>query len=291
MMTVHKVVPHADTVVYLKNACTSFAEWNNLSNDASEFHSMIKKTKKKKRKPVTQLTSADGEIRMASNSVTLRDDDDVTISTSTQYFQGLTENSEAQTLTNAQDKDMKHPDILISACKPEVNIIEYHVCSGNLMSASSWFARALKKDGWMESNRSVEHGQYKLSAEDWDEEAFLILMNIFHLRNKDIPRKVNLEMLAKISILVDYYECLDALQIFVDLWAVDLGRIHPIPALYCRDLILWLWVSWALRLSEPFKQATYTVIRETTEPIRNLGLPIPGWITGMQLIANEESQY
>lgn len=39
----------------------------------------------------------------------------------------------------------------------------------------------------MESGLDPEYGKRHISAEDWDEEAFLILMNIIHLRNHKVP--------------------------------------------------------------------------------------------------------
>lgn len=159
--------------------------------------------------------------------------------------------------------------------------IHFHVCSGNLMSASPWFNRVLKRDGWMESNRNEEDRRFRISAEDWDEEAFLILMNIFHLRNRDVPRTVSLEMLAKIAVLVDYYDCGEAIELYTDMWIIDLRANVKIPTTYCRELMLWIWVSWVFRLSGEFELSTIVAIKQSTESIRNLALPIPSWITGM----------
>ncbi|KAF1997269.1 hypothetical protein P154DRAFT_606539 [Amniculicola lignicola CBS 123094] len=157
--------------------------------------------------------------------------------------------------------------------------IQFHVCAGNLMSASPWFNRALKKDGWMEGNREGEDRQHRLSAEGWDEEAFKILMNVFHLRHRKIPQSVSLEMLAKIAVLVDYYECSEAIELYTNMWITHLKENAPVPETYCRDLILWIWVAWAFQLSDPYQEATATAIKQSNECVRNLGLPIPDTIT------------
>ncbi|KAH7381448.1 hypothetical protein DE146DRAFT_623924 [Phaeosphaeria sp. MPI-PUGE-AT-0046c] len=162
----------------------------------------------------------------------------------------------------------------IDACK-----VRFQVCAGVLMSASPWFNRILKKDGWMESCRNREDRRFHISAEDWDEEAFVILMNIFHLRYNKVPRAITLEMLAKIAVLADYYECDESIQLLVGIWVADLKITAPIPKTYCRDLILWMWISWAFRLPELFKVITTVVIKQSVEPVRTLGLPIPDWIT------------
>jgi hypothetical protein len=159
--------------------------------------------------------------------------------------------------------------------------IRFQVCAGNLMSASPWFNRAMKKNGWMESTCNLEDSLFHLSAQDWDEEAFVILMDVFHLRNNKVPRAITLEMLAKFAVLADYYECSESVDLFVNIWLADLRVKTPIPTTYCRDLILWLWISWIFKLPELFKQVTAVAIVQSAEPVRNLGLPIPTWITGM----------
>lgn len=39
----------------------------------------------------------------------------------------------------------------------------------------------------------------------------LILMNIIQGRNRSVPEIINLEMLARLAILVDYYDCHEVL--------------------------------------------------------------------------------
>jgi hypothetical protein len=179
---------------------------------------------------------------------------------------------------NAQEVEPV-PKVIIKPIEEEG--IRFRVCAGNLMSASPWFNRVLKRNGWMESNWNPEDRCFCISAEDWDEQAFVILMNIFHLRNRKVPRIVTLEMLAKIAILTDYYECGESIELFTDVWVARVRARTPIPTTYCRNLILWIWISWAFRLSDLFKQTTAVAIKQCTEPVRNLGLPIPAWITGM----------
>jgi hypothetical protein len=159
--------------------------------------------------------------------------------------------------------------------------IRFRVCAGNLMSASPWFNRALKKNGWMESSWNPDGRWFRISAQDWDEEAFVILMNVFYLRNHNVPRVIILEMLAKFAVLADYYECGESVDLLVDIWVADLRVNTPIPTTYCRDLILWMWISWTFKLLDLFKQVTAVAIGQSAGPVRNLGLPIPTWITGM----------
>jgi hypothetical protein len=184
--------------------------------------------------------------------------------------------------SNAAKTDAQEPKKALEDTKfPTGEGTRFRVCSGNLTSASPWFSRLLKRDGWMESHRNPEDNMLHISAEDWDEEAFVIMMNIFHLRNRQVPRTVTLDMLAKIAVVADYYECTESIELFVDIWLADLKTKSPIPTTYCRELILWIWVSWAFKWAEIFKQSTAVAIKHCDGPFQNLGLPIPSIHCGM----------
>ncbi|KAF2872728.1 hypothetical protein BDV95DRAFT_492143 [Massariosphaeria phaeospora] len=163
----------------------------------------------------------------------------------------------------------------------EEDEVHYRVSSHHLMLASPWFERALTRKGWTESTRDKTDGLYYISAEDWDAEAFLVLMNILHLRSAKIPRTVTLDMLAKIGVIVDYYECAAVIEIWVERWLPKVKEEVTVPGVYCRDLILWIWVSWVFELPAQFKEATQVAIRESDETIRTLELPIPTMISSM----------
>lgn len=56
------------------------------------------------------------------------------------------------------------------------------------------------------------------SLNDWDEEALLILLNVIHPQNSKLPKTMNIELLAKVAELVDFFECLEATSPCVKLW-------------------------------------------------------------------------
>lgn len=66
-----------------------------------------------------------------------------------------------------------------------------------------------------------------------------MLLNIFHLQTKQVPRVINLELLAKVDVLVDYYECGEAIEMFTAMWINEVKKT-AIPSVYCRDLVLWI---------------------------------------------------
>ncbi|KAF2117931.1 hypothetical protein BDV96DRAFT_459735, partial [Lophiotrema nucula] len=165
--------------------------------------------------------------------------------------------------------------------KSEERRIEYHVSSKHLKLASRWFKRAMGTETFLESSRSHEDNLYHVSAEDWDEDAFLFLMNALHLQQRKIPRPITLEMLAKIAMVVDYYDCGETLAYFAETWAVDAKANNDIPEKYCRDLVLWIWVSWVFKLEGDFKMSTEIALKQLNKgELSAWGLPIPDRILG-----------
>ncbi|KAF3007820.1 hypothetical protein E8E13_010580 [Curvularia kusanoi] len=115
--------------------------------------------------------------------------------------------------------------------------IHYRVSSRHLQLESPWFKRAMTKDTWVESK--PENGKFQIVAHDWDEDTFLLLLNIFHLRNKQVPRVISLETLAKVGVLIDYYEFGEALEMFTAVWIAAFKKTD-IPSTFCRSVVLWI---------------------------------------------------
>ncbi|KAH1984739.1 hypothetical protein KXW88_001401 [Aspergillus fumigatus] len=122
---------------------------------------------------------------------------------------------------------------------------------------------------WPISTRAQE-----LPEEGWDINAFLILLRAIHSQHYRIPRTLTVEMLAKGTVLADYYKCEEAISVWTTIWINALEE--EIPSTYSRDLFLWLWISWYFKLPKQFKQATSTAMSRSDNWIKNgPGLPIP----------------
>jgi hypothetical protein len=152
------------------------------------------------------------------------------------------------------------------------------VSAKHLMLASSVFKKILT-GGWKESVAYLQKGSVEITTEGWDIEALLILLRAIHSQNYHIPRKLTLEMLAKVAVLVDYYECKEAMSVWTTIWIDALEE--KIPSTYSRDLFLWLWISWFFQLPTQFKELTSTAMSQSNGWINNgLGLPIPDKVMG-----------
>jgi hypothetical protein len=151
--------------------------------------------------------------------------------------------------------------------------VVYQVSSRHLITASPKFQSQL--ESWDESDVG-EDGFYHLTTSGWDPDAFTILLNILHLRSREVPRELTLEKLAKVAVLVDYYRCWEAFDLIASVWIEYLRENYTVPATHSRDLKLWILVSWVFKLSEEFSDSTSKALRQSEEPsTKNIELGIP----------------
>ena len=146
------------------------------------------------------------------------------------------------------------------------------VSAKHLTLASPVFKNILT-GGWKESVTYLQQGSVEITAESWDIEALLILLRIIHCQYYHIPRKLTLEVLAKVAVVAEYYDCRETVRFLGHIWISALEE--RIPSTDCRDLILWIWISWFFQLPSHFKQATSTAMSCGDNWFDNLGLPIP----------------
>ena len=151
------------------------------------------------------------------------------------------------------------------------------VSSRHLTLASPYFSRMLQGP-WKEAENVRTSGFVSVDEEDLDVDALVIVMNIVHGRTRSVPRKIDLETLAKIAVIVDKFECAEAVEVFTDMWIAHLKNV--IPSLYSRDTMLWICISWVFRQPNVFQLATSAALKHSTGPVQYLGLPIPSSVIG-----------
>jgi hypothetical protein len=98
-------------------------------------------------------------------------------------------------------------------------------------------------------------------------------MDIIHGHTRKVPDALSLETLAKIAVLVDFYECLEVVEMWSKIW-VDKLR-STVPRDYSKDLMLWVCISWVFQQVEIFQKVTKVAMMHSTGSLRTMGLPIP----------------
>ncbi|KAH6977811.1 hypothetical protein EDB82DRAFT_537658 [Fusarium venenatum] len=141
----------------------------------------------------------------------------------------------------------------------------------HLELASSYFEKMFS--GPFTEGKADPLGLRRVTATDWDPKAFNIILTIIYGYHRDVPRSLGLEMLAKLAIIVDYYECHECIELHADIW---LERLKPeVPTVYERDCILYMLVSWVFSQPDVFAKTTRLALWHSGKLIEAEDLAIP----------------
>ncbi|KAF2970736.1 hypothetical protein GQX73_g2753 [Xylaria multiplex] len=168
-----------------------------------------------------------------------------------------------------------------SSVEPSKRTIQLQVSSAHLRLGSLYFKKVL--DGRFKESQLAGDSLRHISAEDWDADAFLIVMRIMHGQNRFVPRTLDLETLANIAAIVDYYQCREMLEAFAEIWRLRM-RKRSLPSTIGIDLIRFIFVSGVFRWPDEFNAVTKIAQDHSTGPLDTLGLPIPESIIGKYTI-------
>jgi hypothetical protein len=283
---IYEIDHAADTVIILKNPLTSFAVWDTL--EVREDAEALYPDRETVDTPSIHRTSLGSDVEEPTveeptlNELTIDEPaiEEPTVDAIEQLAAGETlfDTTEEPVIEKHADhatlivENTVEPDL--SRCSATEDEIHYHVSSRHLRLASPRFDTMLTKDKWAEGVPNKNDGRYHISAEDWDVEAFLLLLNVLHHRNRQVPRSLSLEMLAKIAVLIDYYECAEAVELCTERWTEHIRNASPVPSVFCRDLMLWMCIAWVLRMPDEFTQTTAIAFKQIDRGLSTLGLPI-----------------
>lgn len=86
--------------------------------------------------------------------------------------------------------------------------------SSRHMILASRVLKAMLRGPFIEGQTLRESGEFEIALSEDDTIAFIILMDIVHGRTSRVPRTVTLNLLTTLSLLVDKYELLEAVDVF-----------------------------------------------------------------------------
>jgi hypothetical protein len=182
-----------------------------------------------------------------------------------------THDGSSDTLLGSEMEDTEEPDV-------DVHI---RVSSKHMMLASPVFKAMLQRGNFKEGRELGTNGSVNVPLPDDNPEAFLVLLHIIHGRNRLVPRQVSMELMTRISILVDKYQMVEAVEVFSCSWIEDLKM--SLPTLYSTPeeqeaVHRWVGISWVFGKRVEFKAMTQLIERGSNANLaENIeeGLPIP----------------
>ncbi|KAG4282145.1 hypothetical protein FPRO04_13433 [Fusarium proliferatum] len=163
-------------------------------------------------------------------------------------------------------------------CVPHLKKMEFRMLvSGKHLELASPIFKTMVTGPFAEG-KADSSGFRLIKTSDWDPEAFKIILTIMHGYNRDVPKSLSLEMLVKVAMIVDFYDCLESVEPYTDIWLETLRS--ELPKVYGRDSIFCVVISWVF--SEPimFRNMSQLALIHSQKLIEAPDLPIPGAILG-----------
>ncbi|KAI1139120.1 hypothetical protein F5Y05DRAFT_403713 [Hypoxylon sp. FL0543] len=245
-MAMHAIDPEGDIILTLRNPTAPFAVWY---EDCDEKVDPPHQGQSSARSYETPASDSDAEA--ADEAADARSDD----------------------ASHSPKASPKQEQVLPTSYEFTWSMpVKFRLSSKHLALASKYF-KSLLQGPWKEGTEIHSDGCRHVEAQDWDENAMVILMQVIHGLNRKVPRSVTLEMLAKIAVLVDYYKCHEAVMLWSDIWIDELKKI-PLPTEVNRELILWILVAYVFGKEDLFKNATKVALPLCRGYLPTLDLPI-----------------
>ena len=144
--------------------------------------------------------------------------------------------------------------------------ISIRVSSRHMILASNVF-RVMLSPKFKEGNILQAKGLLEVPLPDDNPAALLTLLNVIHGHVRKVPRKVNLQLLTDIAILVDKYEFHECVELFAEIWIEDLK--NTTPAKYKKEPIPWLCISWVFKREAEFQNMTRIAEWQSTYKLRD----------------------
>ncbi|KAM3511439.1 hypothetical protein MY11210_004931, partial [Beauveria gryllotalpidicola] len=181
---------------------------------------------------------------------------------------------------NVNDKDGDNVKI-----QPEHKFL---VSSHILRRASRVFRKDLDPNGPWKQPEIQPDGLRHKNLDGFDPKALVHVLNLIHFRNDRVPDKLEMEELAKVAVIVDYFQCHEAMRFAVKSWIGE-DRIKEVvhEAKPGRPLILWLLIASVFGINDIINAAAKIIIENNGGPFDSMELPISGNITSRMNKARE----
>ncbi|PYI05432.1 hypothetical protein BO78DRAFT_317979, partial [Aspergillus sclerotiicarbonarius CBS 121057] len=154
---------------------------------------------------------------------------------------------------------------------PDISHAKIRVSSKHLSFASRFFQEKFSSEERLNQEDTLPPCFNNLGA-------LYVLLNAMHCRARNVPRHITLDTLCMLSILIEEYECLEAVEVFAETWILNLSE--SVPRMFNKDVGRWLYIGLAFRNKVLFHHMTRIAVRESPGPVPTFGLPVPNSLIG-----------
>ncbi|KAH8803295.1 hypothetical protein F5884DRAFT_711969 [Xylogone sp. PMI_703] len=133
--------------------------------------------------------------------------------------------------------------------------IRLRVSSLKLISSSRYFQGMFEGPAFCERKELIEHGFVEIELLDPDDDptAMMIILGILYETSTQVPPRLDLQMLYKVTVLVDKYQWHTLVAPHAISWFDGLVDSQGLPDKFDQTLLMWLWIAWIFERKYHFK--------------------------------------
>lgn len=134
---------------------------------------------------------------------------------------------------------------------------------------------------WSEGKELASKGAVEISidAPGCDFDTLVIIMNIFHVRGRQIPKVIESETLLNIALATDYLQCHEAVEDYGLRWSR--GLLPDLPSTFGFDTANWIFISYTFRWGDLFQRTTMLAQQHSQGPLNSSSFPILKSVKGI----------
>jgi hypothetical protein len=154
----------------------------------------------------------------------------------------------------------------------------FQVSSKHLALASDYFKRMLK-NCWAEGDALSTKGFAEIPVNDCKPDILLIVLNLMHGRLRQIPQELSLQQLADISVVTDFFQCHEIVEMAAGKW---IEALKPrFSNTFSEDTKKWMMIAWVFNYKDILQKTETIAMQQGTGPFQTSNLPIPNSIKGV----------
>lgn len=159
-----------------------------------------------------------------------------------------------------------------------VQNVSFLVSSAHLKLSSKYF-NTLLSDRWSDAQDPPAGGLIAIEVIDCKHHTLQMILDIIHGHTRKVPRQITLDQLAEFSIMVDFFQCVEVVELVAQMWIETLKP--QVPTQWSDMIPTWIMISSVFNNEEILSQVSKIAVEEGKGALSTNGLPIPSFLKGM----------
>jgi hypothetical protein len=151
----------------------------------------------------------------------------------------------------------------------KVKEVHLRVSSLKLISSSHYFQAMLEDSEFQEGKELKQNGFLEIELLDPEDDptAMMIILGILYGKEIRMPNEVGLEMLNRVTVLVDKYHWHALVTSHAISWYDGLLDSLGLPDAFDETLLTWLWIAWVFGIRRRFKALSQVAMQDARKSI------------------------